>query len=197
MNNKDLKFRNKYRVSSARLREYDYASNGAYFVTICTKDRKSFFGEITNGKMELSKIGKITFDCWQQIPHHFPFVDLGEYIIMPNHVHGLIVINKNNVETLHATSVQHATSLPKQRNKQYHGNNFALSIASPCKYSLSSILRSYKSAVSKNIRKILPDFSWQSRFYDRIIRNENEYNKISEYIINNHANWEHDENFKA
>jgi hypothetical protein len=91
------KFRNRYRIASARAQWWDYGHNAAYFITICTAYRKNYFGKITNRKMILSDIGKIADDCWMNIPAHFPFVDLGQYIIMPNHVHGIVIINKNKL----------------------------------------------------------------------------------------------------
>jgi hypothetical protein len=89
------KFKNRYRIESARLRNYDYGKNGAYFVTICTKDRQHFFGEIIHNKMILSEIGNLTNEYWYEIPEHFPFVKLGAFIAMPNHIHGIVIIDKN------------------------------------------------------------------------------------------------------
>jgi REP element-mobilizing transposase RayT len=180
------KFKNKYRIQSARLPGFDYSSNGAYFITICTKNREHFFGEIIDGKMQLSEMGEIAKDCWEQIPQHFPFVQLGAFVIMPNHVHGIIVVDKTDVETLHATS------LPLQRDELYKGSHDIFSQLSPQKYSVGSIIRSYKSAVSKNIHEFSPNFTWQSRFHDHIIRNEKEFTKISEYIMHNPQNWKED-----
>jgi REP element-mobilizing transposase RayT len=98
-------FKNKYRISSIRLKESDYSQNGYYFVTICIKDRECLFGRECNDKIILSDIGKIADKCWQEIPLHFPFVQPDKYVIMPNHVHGIIVINKPNVvETQHIAS---------------------------------------------------------------------------------------------
>jgi REP element-mobilizing transposase RayT len=92
------KFKNKYRIDSARAAFWDYARNGAYFVTICTQNRVRWFGRVKNKKMELSTIGNIANACWLEIPNHFPFVELGAHIIMPDHVHGIVVIKKNGVE---------------------------------------------------------------------------------------------------
>src|SRR4030042_2172704 len=89
------KFKNKYTIQSARLSGYDYSQNGMYFITICAKDREEFFGKIENGKMILSDIGKIAEKFWQEIPLHFSFVILDEYIVMPNHTHGIIEIFRN------------------------------------------------------------------------------------------------------
>ena len=88
------KFQNKYRISSTRLKNWDYGSNAIYFVTICTQNREHYFGNITDGKMQLSETGKIAHHFWVEIPNHFPFVKLGEFVVMPNHVHGIIIIDK-------------------------------------------------------------------------------------------------------
>ena len=89
------KFQNKYRISSARLQHWDYGSDALYFVTICTQNREHYFGEIDDGKMQLSETGKIAYRFWFEIPNHFPFVELGEFVVMPNHIHGIIIIDKN------------------------------------------------------------------------------------------------------
>lgn len=169
------KFRNKYRISSARLKGYDYSQDGAYFVTICTKNRECHFGYIKNGQMQLSEIGKIACECWLQIPDHFPFVVLGEWVVMPNHVHGVVIIDKKY-------------DIP---SSQPYQNKFA-----PQSKNLASIIRGFKIGVTKNAHVIYPNFSWQPRFHDHIIRDKNELSHISEYIINNPKNWEQDENFK-
>ena len=90
------RYKNKYRIPSARWSEWDYGSNAAYFVTICTAHRERFFGEIVQGEMQLSEIGLIAQEYWLRIPSHFPFVVLDAFVIMPNHVHGIIVINKHD-----------------------------------------------------------------------------------------------------
>jgi len=90
----ELKFRNKYRIPSNRLKNWDYGSNSAYFITICTKNREHFFGEIQNGKMQLNELGKNAFQFWMEIPNHFPFIELGNFVVMPNHTHGILIIDK-------------------------------------------------------------------------------------------------------
>ena len=92
------KFQNKYRIPSARHPNWDYGTNGAYFITICTKDRQYFFGESENGKMKLSTVGAIAQGFWYEIPKHFPFIELGEFVVMPNHIHGVLILNKNKFD---------------------------------------------------------------------------------------------------
>src|SRR3990167_5882070 len=92
---KNVLFKNRYHINSIRLKNYDYSSNGAYFITICTKDREYFFGEIKNGMIDLSKIGKIAKQFWQEIETIHNFIILDEWIIMPNHLHGIIFVQNN------------------------------------------------------------------------------------------------------
>ncbi len=94
-------FKGKYRIESARLARWDYSSNGGYFITICVANRCSVFGDVKDKKMALSQLGKRAADCWQEIPVHFPFVKLDEFVIMPNHVHGIIFIDKPVTITYH------------------------------------------------------------------------------------------------
>lgn len=107
------KFQNKYRIPSSRLQTWDYGTNGAYFITICTQNREHFFGIVQNGTVQLSEIGKIAEQLWIEIPNQFPFIELGNFVVMPNHVHGILIINKivspsvetrfiasNNIESL-------------------------------------------------------------------------------------------------
>lgn len=172
------KFKNKYRISSARLSSWDYGNPGMYFITICTKDRVKYFGEIVNAQMHLNTFGKIAEQCWREIPEHFKNVELGEFIIMPNHVHGIIIINESvSVET------GHALSLPRRFRNQ--GKN-----------TISAMVGSFKSAVTKIARAVNPVFGWQSRFHDHIIRTADDYKRISNYIINNPANWREDKFYR-
>ncbi|MEJ5245220.1 MAG: hypothetical protein WHV28_05860 [Bacteroidota bacterium] len=90
------KFRDIYRIPSTRLQNWNYGWNAAYFVTICTHDRQNFFGDIVDGKMVLSEIGELANQYWLEIPNHFSFVQLGAFVIMPNHIHGIIIIDKPN-----------------------------------------------------------------------------------------------------
>ncbi|WP_461640387.1 transposase [Labilibaculum euxinus] len=172
------KFQNKYRIPQARAVWWNYSNEGSYFVTICTYKKQLFFGSITDQKMELSEIGKLAHQFWCGIPDHFPFAKLHAFVVMPNHVHGIIEIF-NSEETLHATSVHNGSD----------SKNEKMAAISPKKGSLASILRSYKSAVTKEARKTDPDFEWQERFYDHIIRDDQEYHRIENYINNNPRKW--------
>jgi REP element-mobilizing transposase RayT len=181
-------FKGKYRVESTRLRGWDYSSPGRYFVTICTKDRKLFFGDVIHAVMELSEIGKIAHQYWAEIPGHFPMVVLDEFKIMPNHVHGIVVItesaNQGMVET------RHIASLHEQRKQQHEPTPAKFGGLKPG--SLSKIVQEYKSAVTRWCGKNGQAFGWQPGFYDHIIRNEKSLHRIRQYIRNNPAKWESD-----
>ncbi|RUT78850.1 transposase [Ancylomarina longa] len=214
------KFQNKYRIPSARAVWWNYSNEGLYFVTICTHGRLLSFGAIANQEMELSVIGKLAHQFWYEIPNHFPFAKLHAFVVMPNHIHGIIEIS-NIVETLHATSVPNemdarsvpnemdATSVPNEmyatsvheemyarsvRDGLFVGNakNKKMASISPKCGSLASIIRSYKSAVTKEARKMNSDFEWQERFHDHIIRDDQEYHRIANYINDNPRKWEED-----
>src|SRR5688572_10456660 len=162
------KYRNKYRIPSTRLQNWDYGANGTYFITICTKDREHYFGKISNGVVQLNELGLLAQKYWLEIPQHFPFVELGNFVIMPNHTHGILIIDKsfdNAVETLQCN-----VSTIADTNRNNAGKNERMAKISPVPGSVPTIIRSYKSVVSKNARKIHVDFGWQTRFYDHIIR---------------------------
>lgn len=201
------KFQNKYRISSARAPFWDYGCTAAYFVTICTQDRKCYFGDVVDGKMNLSGIGIIADVLWHEIKNHTQNVELGQFVVMPNHIHGILIINNDNddrathddgithsvVETTHALSLPHTLSLPPpqqqsppqqtigQKRFQHQGKN-----------TLSSIIGSYKSAVTKHAHRLGFDFAWQSRFHDHIIRDEQSFQTIAAYIANNPLKWGND-----
>lgn len=196
------KFIDRYRIGSTRLQKWDYRWKGAYFITICSRNRESCFGEIADGKMKLSGIGIIADILWYEIKTHAKNVDLGAFVVMPNHIHGILILNGNNypannnvdiesvnddinVETLHATSLQPNQTLPTKSSLK---NEF-MSDISPKSESVSTIIRSYKSAVSKHAHRLGLVFVWQERFYDNIIRDEKSLLTISKYIENNPANW--------
>ena len=92
------KYQNKYRIPPARAPFWDYAWNASYFVTVCTQNRICWFGNVVNGQMVLSEIGEIAHQCWSDIPIHFPFVKLDAFVVMPNHVHGIVTIDKSDYD---------------------------------------------------------------------------------------------------
>ncbi len=182
---KDMTFDpEKHHRRSIRLPGYDYSQPGAYFITICTHNREYLFGDVADGKMILNEFGNVAQQCWLEIPQHFKHVKLDAYVIMPNHVHGIIFIvgsRHHNVGARHAVPLQF-----EQFGKPVPG-------------SIATIIRSYKSAVSKQINQIrqTPGMPvWQRNYYEHIIRNEMDLHRIRQYIMNNPKNWEMDENYR-
>ena len=170
------KFKNKYRISSNRLANWNYGQNGYYFITICTKNRKNYFGEIINKRMSLSNVGTIANQSWLAIPQHFSNVILDEFVIMPNHVHGILIINNDGNDDL------------KSRKGRFQNQGAK---------TISAIVGSYKSACTKTINQLIAEkyFAWQTGFYDHIIQSEKEWQNIVDYIFNNPINWQRDENY--
>jgi Transposase and inactivated derivatives len=166
---------------SVRLKEYDYSMPGEYFITICTKEKECLFGDVVEEEMKHSQIGVIATHCWEEIPRHFQSVELDECVVMPNHVHGIIIIT-DRVENVRHVGIQHVESLRK--------NSYQHIVAG----SIGVIVRSFKSAVSRlcHLNGHF-QFTWQPNYYDRIIRDEKELNNIREYIRNNPLRWFFDE----
>ncbi len=188
------KYQNKYRIGSIRKKNYDYSSNGAYFITIVTKNREHFFGKISRknainhvsmddetknvstddaiNRILLSKTGKIAQKYWNEIPEHFPFIRLDEMVIMPNHIHGILWIGSgNSINRVSTTKINRVSTEKKggitgEYNPMFHDN-------------ISRVIRWFKGRCTFEINKAsktleTQKFGWQSRFHDRIIRDENE-----------------------
>ena len=214
------KFRNKYRIPSARLKGYDYGANGRYFVTICTKNRVAYFGDIvspvatdnnalpvetnnnavpvetnnnplpvetnnnalpveTNNNalpvqtdnypsLRATEIGKMAAKFWMEIPHHFPFVTLDAFVVMPNHIHGILCFYKPN-------------------KTDWIPNQFG-----PQSQNLGSVIRGFKASLKRYANKNQIAFEWQPRYHDSIIRTERSLHAIRRYILNNPKNWDKD-----
>ena len=152
---------NKYQIKTIRADWWDYSSSGVYFVTICLKKMHPVFGKLVLETVSLNSIGLIANTNWLRIPEFFPFISLGPYIIMPDHLHGIIFANK-----LTNTFVNQKKMGPQSNN-------------------LASIIRGFKSSVTIEARKIEPNFAWQKLYFDRIIRNEEELENVIQYIYDN------------
>ena len=160
---------------------WDYSLSGKYFVTICTAGTTEWFGSVISGKMRLSEIGHIASQMWYEIPVHFPFIDLDAFVVMPDHIHEIIVINR--VIGTPVVGALHATPLPP--HDEAHSVNGIMSIISPKSGSLSVVVRSYKSAVTKHVHRLDSHFSWQPGFYDTIICTTGQLSRIRKYISGN------------
>ncbi|MED7789580.1 transposase [Francisella sp. 19X1-34] len=164
-----------------RLENFDYSQDGYYYVTICTKERVNYFGEISSdGHMILNDCGKIVYDQWMWLSYQYEYVFLDEFVVMPNHFHGILIINNPNV------CVEAGRDQPNKRTC----HDMSLQKNRKIK-SLSQLIGAFKTTSSKQIRNNLglSSFQWQRSFYDHIIRDEQSLLKIREYINNNPAKW--------
>lgn len=162
---------------SIRLRGFDYASPGAYFVTIVTQSRECLFGDVVAGVMVLNDAGHVADMCWRAIPTHFPHTTLDTYQIMPNHVHGIIWITDRPTNGVGVENFQ-----PLRVNRYQY----------VIPKSFPSIVRGYKIGVTIGIRQFHSWFAWQRNYWEHIIRNDDELNRIRQYIMDNPRNWEMD-----
>jgi REP element-mobilizing transposase RayT len=194
---------------SIRLKGYDYSQNGAYFVTICTKERVCFFGNIVNNDIGNTlciptEMGKIAQECWYDIPNHYPSVLLDAFILMPNHIHGILFLGQKGEIGGH------------DRNGGVQNRNEGVQDIEPLRVnkfqkiipgSIGAIIRGYKIGVTKwarnhpvgaqyfvpPLQKVPPLQIWQRNYYEHIIRDEKSCNNIRKYIANNPMNWKKDE----
>ena len=159
-----------------RLKGYEYAQNGAYFITVCVRNVGNGFkpflelGNITNGTVTLNDLGQIVQTCWSDLPNHYLNIILDTFIIMPDHVHGILFIENDN-----ACARNGFKPFPTKT----HG--------------LSEIMRGFKTFSSRRINEFTnksPEFHWQKSYYDRIIRNDKELHDIRQYIENNPLKWD-------
>lgn len=162
------KYKNIFRVESARLKEWDYSNPWWYYVTINTKEHVEYFGNVVHEEMILNELGIVAEQYWKATSNHFISAELDYYVIMPNHIHGIIIINPD-VKPPDRAALQRPT--------------------------LSQIINQFKGSVKRWANKNdYANFRWQSRFYDRIIRNERELYKIRKYILQNPLKWELEKN---
>ncbi|HSV89277.1 MAG TPA: transposase [Bacteroidales bacterium] len=187
---------------SIRLKGYDYSRAGLYFITICCQDRICRFGEIVranqNGSPEmiLNECGQIGLIEWAKLPERFPNVELDVYQIMPNHIHGIIVLNEIPVGAVGAGfTPAHPAQNQYENIAQNDSDKRATARVAP---TVSDIVGAYKSLVANECLKIFKTNNetmgklWQRNYYERIIRDEKSYLEISDYIIKNPANWDRD-----
>jgi putative transposase len=170
----------RYRRRSIRLKDYDYTQHGAYFVTICAYNRQCWFGEVADDRMRLNARGETVVECWSQIPEHFPGCELDEFVAMPNHVHGILLIVEQEDKRVQGAGA--ACCAPT--------NTPVRGVVRPG--SLSAVIRSFKAAVSRQINAAGDspgEVLWQRNYYEHIIRNEDELNQIRQYIAENPLKW--------
>lgn len=193
---------------SIRLKGYDYSSEGLYFITICCHNKVCLFGHVVNGAMVLNEYGQVAFNEWMKTPEIRPNVEWGEFIVMPNHIHGIIRITRRG--ELHSPNIESNTPDCELNTPDSGGDNKMGECNSPQRYSpqresprlqgpsqtIGAIVRGYKSAVTKQLNALgVGRKVWQRDYYEHIIRNEQAYNNISKYIINNPSKWWEDKFF--
>jgi len=173
-----------YHRRSIRLQGYDYSAAGAYFVTICAKERACLFGDVVDGEMMLNQAGNVAHGCWRDIPGHFPHAELDEFVIMPNHVHGIIVIGDHDaVDVTVGATVGAKNFSPLHPGHPPNGTS----------KTIGSIVRGFKIGVTKWMRQNTPvQTVWQRNYYEQVIRNEESLDRIRRYIAENPARWAHD-----
>jgi REP element-mobilizing transposase RayT len=173
----------KHHRRSIRLSGFDYRSPGAYFVTICIQGGECLLGEVVDGEMQLSEWGEIAWNCWQAIPEHFPHVELDAWVVMPNHIHGIIAITDPVVGAQHAAPLQERTPRHSPRPNVQPG-------------SLGAIVRSFKSAATRRINELrgTPGIRfWQRNYWEHIIGDKRSLKRIREYMQSNPARWAEDQ----
>lgn len=183
---------------SIRLKGYDYRTSGAYFITLNTENRAPLFGEIKDGEMEMNEAGETIFEFWNQIPVQFPFVDLDAFVVMPDHFHGILIINESTVDVgvrfidsvgeRLIDSVGERFIAPRQDNESNKGG-FSGLMNPMFHQNLSRIIRWFKGRTTFEIRKFNQSFKWQRNYYEHIIRDTVAFDNISKYIQDNPKNW--------
>lgn len=218
--NKSRETNHEHHRRSIRLRGYDYSENGAYFVTICTHNREHLFGKIENGRMRLNDVGNMAKKCWLEIPKHYPFVTLDIFVVMPNHIHGIIVIERPIVVGANnhspdpvpecVSAIGNGTNGNKNRTDEFgfraNGNEnrvdefgFRANDYSPLRKpgtsgTIGAVVRGFKIGVTKWCRAhARANVVWQRNYYERIIRDDGEWNAFREYIEKNPEMWNGDE----
>ena len=167
---------NKYRIDSARRAGQDYSQAGQYFITICTQKRYPYFGQIQPATSALNdaclignELATRAYECWQQIPQYFSFVEVGPFVVMPDHIHGILFFHRQ-------------AERPDQ----------LAPVFGPQSNNLASVVRGFKTGVKAWATTSKTPFTWQPRYFDRVIRNAIELEKISAYIRDNPNRWEVD-----
>ena len=184
---------------SIRLKGYDYSAEGSYFVTICIRNRECVLGDVVDGEMIPSPIGNIVNHCWLELVDDFANLSLDEYQIMPNHFHGIVVLWESPRGDLIRRDLINQiptgdTHIPTGLNESRFGPVAGWQQMKNPKQTLGKIIRHFKAKATKKIHDAgFTGFQWQSKYHDRIIRNDDELDRVRNYIRNNPMNWQDDE----
>ena len=187
-------YKGRYRIESARMAGWDYAAAGCYAVTICTRERGSYLGDVVKGEMHLSTMGEIVAEEWQRSAEVRPYVVLDEWVITPNHLHGIIAIGEKAGDAAMPRPDDDAETPRDVGTVETPRRGVpTMRLPAPPRLqagSLGAIIGQFKSVCTKRIWAAkLGDFGWQTRFYDQIIRNEESLHRIRQYIHDNPLNW--------
>ena len=180
------------RRRSIRLSEYDYRRDGTYFVTICTHDRTPLFGSIANAYVRLSDSGRWARDCWRAIPRHFPQVSLDRFIVMPDHIHRIIVIQNHEPDVHPDITMGNGPAIVGARHVvplHAHATN-RRTFGQPIRGSLATIVGTFKSAVTRHMKNNgMTGRVWQRNYYEHVIRDDRDLWAIRRYIVTNPERW--------
>lgn len=175
--------------------QLDYYGCANGIITICTAQRVHYFGEIVEKRFIASQLGEIAEQYWHAIPAQFQFIELGAFVVMPNHIHGILIINDiaNDNATANVETRIIAPLQTQQTNQSEQKTGGFAGVKNPMlNNNISRVVRWYKGVCSYEMRKIHAEFQWQTRFHDHIIRNDEEYQRIANYIHTNPKNWKGD-----
>jgi len=168
-----------------RLKGYDYAQSGAYFVTICLQDRLCLFGEVSAGLLVPNQYSALVEQAWNDLPNHYPHVSLDQFVVMPNHIHGIIIL----------TDVGAGFNSDVRAGLKPAPTAIGLTPNPPKRHALSEIIRALKTFSARRINEIRQSPGvpvWQRNYYEHVIRSEEDYTRIAEYIIDNPRRWSED-----
>ncbi|MCR4304169.1 MAG: transposase [Gallionella sp.] len=160
---------------SVRLRNYDYSQAGAYFITLCTQERKCLFGALAGDVVQLNEAGRLAQNIWDALPEHYSCIELDSFVVMPNHIHGIILLNTAGARFI-ASNDDGAANLGAMNRAP----------------TLGEIVRAFKARCTHSVNQLLGTKGlsiWQRNYYEHVIRNESSLQEIREYIANNPAQW--------
>ena len=185
-----------------RLQGYDYTRQGAYFVTICTRNRACLLGDIVEGRMRLSKAGRLAQVAWEDLPYHYPHVQIDVWVIMPNHMHGIVILTEAQatdddmrVGTDPKINVGTKTDTGTKTDVGAGLKPAPTAPAAPTRHGLSEIVRAFKTFSARRINALHNTVGtpfWQRNYYEHVIRNESALDRIRQYIVDNPARWRED-----
>ena len=175
----------KYQRHPLRLEEYDYSRAGAYFITVCTKDHENILGEIVNGSMRLNPFGEIVEACWEGLPSRYPDIELDAFVVMPNHIHGIIIISVGAIHELPLREAPARDDTAMQSHRSYRRRMVLPRIIGYVKMNTARRVNQLRNTPGTSV--------WQRNYYEHVIRNNKSLNSIRQYISENPQRWALDE----